>query len=217
MALWKRAGIYYVKLTSPDGTLLRRSTGTTDRKKAEEYHDRLKAELWDLARLKRKPRRTWDEAALRWLKEKAHKKSIRDDVSRILRIQSSRYRMSSRTCSGVVGVSKRSGTSRHPSGIIRMSTERVSSVYCFLRSVNRSTSGLGSVLGSVLGLLATGFSSATFFTGRFFFFRSVTVRSDRSPRLMLITFWLALADPRLDLALFVLSFLARLPARCMLA
>jgi len=54
-----------------------------DRKKAEEYHDKLKAELWDLVRLKRKPRRTWDEAALRWLKEKAHKKSHRDDVSRI--------------------------------------------------------------------------------------------------------------------------------------
>jgi integrase len=33
--------------------------------------------------LKRKPKRTWDEAALRWLKEKAHKKSYRDDVSRI--------------------------------------------------------------------------------------------------------------------------------------
>lgn len=83
MALYRRADIYYVKLTAPDGTGLRRSTGTTDRAKAEEYHDRLKAELWDLARLKRKPRRTWDEAALRWLKEKAHKKSIRDDVSRI--------------------------------------------------------------------------------------------------------------------------------------
>jgi integrase len=83
MALWKRAGIYYVKLASPDGTLLRRSTGTTDRQKAQEYHDKLKAQLWDLARLKQKPKRTWDEAALRWLKEKAHKKSYRDDVTRI--------------------------------------------------------------------------------------------------------------------------------------
>lgn len=83
MALWKRAGIYYVKLTAPDGTLLRRSLGTTDRKKAEEAHDRLKAQLWDLAHLKKKPKRTWDEAALRWLKEKAHKKSYRDDVTRI--------------------------------------------------------------------------------------------------------------------------------------
>ena len=83
MALWNRAGRYYVKLTAPDGTLLRRSTGTSDRKKAEEYHDKLKAQLWDEARLKRKPKRTWDEAALRWLKEKAHKRSYRDDVSRI--------------------------------------------------------------------------------------------------------------------------------------
>jgi integrase len=83
MALWNRAGIFYVKLTAPDGTLLRRSTGTSDRKTAEEYHDKLKAQLWDIARLGRKPQRTWDEAALRWLQEKAHKKSLRDDVTRI--------------------------------------------------------------------------------------------------------------------------------------
>jgi integrase len=83
MALWKRAGIYYVKLKAPDGTLLRRSTGTTDRAKAEEYHDKLKAELWDLARLKLKPKRTWDEAALRWLQEKKHKRSYGDDVYRV--------------------------------------------------------------------------------------------------------------------------------------
>ena len=83
MALWNRAGIYYVKLTASDGTLIRRTTRTSDRQKALEYHDKLKAQLWDLARLKLKPKRTWDEAALRWLKEKAYKKSYRDDVSRV--------------------------------------------------------------------------------------------------------------------------------------
>ena len=83
MALWNRAGIYYVKLRAPDGSLIRRSTGTSDRQKAEEYHDRLKAELWDLMRLKVKPKRTWDEAALRWLQEKKHKRSYGDDVYRI--------------------------------------------------------------------------------------------------------------------------------------
>ena len=83
MALYRRAGIYYVKLSSPDGSLIRRSARTKDRRKAQEFHDRLKARLWDLSYLKKKPRRTWDEAALRWLKEKAHKKSYRDDVSRI--------------------------------------------------------------------------------------------------------------------------------------
>ena len=73
MALWKRAGIYYVKLTAPDGTLVRRSLGTTDRKKAQEAHDRLKVQLWELAHLKKKPKRTWDGPGLRWLKVKAHK------------------------------------------------------------------------------------------------------------------------------------------------
>lgn len=83
MALYRRAGIYYVKLSSPDGSRIRRSARTRDRRKAQEFHDRLKAQLWDLAYLKRKPKRTWDEAALRWLKEKAHKKSYKDDVNRI--------------------------------------------------------------------------------------------------------------------------------------
>lgn len=83
MALWKRAKIYFVDITAPDGSRIRHTTGTSDREKAKEYHDKLKAELWDLTRLKQKPKRTWDEAALRWLKEKAHKKSYRDDVQRI--------------------------------------------------------------------------------------------------------------------------------------
>ena len=55
----------------------------TDRKKAQEAHDRLKAQLCELAHLKKKPKRPWDEAALQWLKEKAHKKSYRDEASRI--------------------------------------------------------------------------------------------------------------------------------------
>lgn len=83
MALWKRAKIYFVDVTAPDGSRIRHSTGTSDREKAKEYHDKLKAQLWDLTRLKIKPIRSWDEAALRWLKEKAHKKSYRGDVQRI--------------------------------------------------------------------------------------------------------------------------------------
>ena len=82
MALWNRTGIYYIKVTAPDGKIIRRSTGTSDRKKAQEYHDKFKASLWELAKLKQKPRRTWDEAALRWLQEKAHKASYVDDVQR---------------------------------------------------------------------------------------------------------------------------------------
>ena len=83
MALYRRAGIYYVKLTSPDGSIIRRSLKTTDARKAREAHDRLKVQLWDLHYLQKKPKRTWDEAALRWLEEKSHKRSYKDDVNRI--------------------------------------------------------------------------------------------------------------------------------------
>lgn len=81
MALYQRNGVYYVKITRPDGTSTRHSTGTRDRREAEEYHDRLKANLWEQSRLGLKPSRTWDEAALKWLQEKrGSKRTFSEDV-----------------------------------------------------------------------------------------------------------------------------------------
>ena len=80
MSLYKRKDSphWWIKL-SHDGRAIQRSTGTADRKKAREYHDKLKAEQWDLARLGGKPSRMWEEAVLPWLSEKSHKASIEDD------------------------------------------------------------------------------------------------------------------------------------------
>ncbi len=39
--------------------------------------------MWREERLDEKPNKTWDEAALRWIKEMSHKKSISDDISRL--------------------------------------------------------------------------------------------------------------------------------------
>ena len=83
MALYQRDGIWYIKITGPDGKPVRHSTRTADRQRAEEYHDRLKVSLWEQQRLGVKPKHTWDEAALKWLQEKAAKRSYRDDVQRI--------------------------------------------------------------------------------------------------------------------------------------
>jgi len=47
----------------------------------------LKAESWRVARLGDKPRRTWDEAAYKWLMETQHKKSHHEDVAKINWIQ----------------------------------------------------------------------------------------------------------------------------------
>ena len=54
------------------------------RKEAQELHDKLKSEVWRIQRLGDRPKRVWQEAAIRWLREQSHKASIRDD-QRMLR------------------------------------------------------------------------------------------------------------------------------------
>jgi integrase len=81
MSLYKRkdSALWWVKLTV-NGRRIQKSTGTADRKAAQEYHDRLKAELWEQTRLGVKPGYLWQDAVLRWLKETEHKATHKDDV-----------------------------------------------------------------------------------------------------------------------------------------
>lgn len=84
MSLYKRGAIWWVRFIAPDGRRIRRSTGTTDREAAQEYHDRLKAEHWRVRRFGERPRHTWQEAAVKWLKETPHK-AAQDKDREILR------------------------------------------------------------------------------------------------------------------------------------
>lgn len=79
----QEGGVYHVDITIPGGKRVRHSIGTSDKKAAQEYHDTLKAKLWRVTKLEEKPSITWDEAALRWLKEMAHKASIANDTTAI--------------------------------------------------------------------------------------------------------------------------------------
>ena len=78
MSLYKRGGTWYVDITTPRGRRIRESARTGDRKAAKEYHDRLKAEAWRVDKLRERPSRTWDEAALRFLKEAEGKAILKD-------------------------------------------------------------------------------------------------------------------------------------------
>ncbi|WP_373279729.1 tyrosine-type recombinase/integrase [Chitinimonas arctica] len=71
----------------PSGKRIRRSTGTKNEKAAQEYHDRLKGDLWRVIKLEERVVRTFDEAALRWLKEQDHKRSIKGDTLKIRRLR----------------------------------------------------------------------------------------------------------------------------------
>ena len=83
MSLYKRGETWWVRFTAPSGKRIRQSTGTTDKRAAQEYHDRLKVELWRVHNLGEKPRRTWQEAVVQWLKDKEHKASLKDDRARL--------------------------------------------------------------------------------------------------------------------------------------
>lgn len=84
MSLYKRkdSPYWWVKLNH-NGRPIQQSSGTTDKTKAREYHDKLKASLWDQERLGIKPRHTWNEAVVRYLGEKSHKASTSDDKAHL--------------------------------------------------------------------------------------------------------------------------------------
>lgn len=79
MSLIKRGEVWWIDVLSPAGERIRKSTGTKEETRAQEYHDHFKVELWKQHRLGIKPRHTWDEAAVRWLKEQSHKATINTD------------------------------------------------------------------------------------------------------------------------------------------
>jgi len=72
-----KRGTLWVDFTV-DGERIKRSTGTTDKRAAEEYAASLANSLWRSKRLGEAPRVTWDTAVLAWLEEHQHRRSIED-------------------------------------------------------------------------------------------------------------------------------------------
>lgn len=83
MSLRKRGGIWWVDVIAPNGERIRRTAGTANKALAQEFHDRVKSELWRVSHLGEKPRRIWNDAAVRWLKDHAHKATAKEDVTKL--------------------------------------------------------------------------------------------------------------------------------------
>lgn len=66
MSLYRVGEIWYIDLPHDKGRI-RRSAGTSDKKEAQEYHDRLKDQLWRESKLGQKPPITWSQAVTKWL------------------------------------------------------------------------------------------------------------------------------------------------------
>lgn len=86
MSLYKRGGTWWIRFTTPSGERVRCSARTSDKAEAQELHDSLRAEAWRVHKLGEKPRRTWDEAALKWLQE-SEKRTIEEDKAKLRWLQ----------------------------------------------------------------------------------------------------------------------------------
>lgn len=82
MAIKKRGDTYWIDVTI-NGNRIRESLKTDDPKQAKELHDIRRAELWRTRLLKERPKKTFSDACKRWLLERSHKRSLRDDKDKI--------------------------------------------------------------------------------------------------------------------------------------
>ncbi len=84
MSLYRRTDSphWWVKI-GHSGRTIQHSTGTEDKAQAREYHDKLKASLWEQERLGVKPRRSWKEAVIRWLAETSEKVTHGEDIRKL--------------------------------------------------------------------------------------------------------------------------------------
>ena len=85
MSIFKRKDSpnWWLKITAPNGRCIQQSAGTTEKIKAKEFHDKLKASLWDQYRLGIKPARTWHEVVMRWIDETNDKATHKNDLAKL--------------------------------------------------------------------------------------------------------------------------------------
>lgn len=81
MSLYKRkdSSVWWVRFTHK-GSRVQRSTGTSDKPKAQEYEAKLINALWEQDRLGIKPKRLWNDAVVRYVQETKHKASQESDL-----------------------------------------------------------------------------------------------------------------------------------------
>lgn len=83
MSIFRRGKTWYASYSLPSGERIKESLKTQDKLEAQELHDRRKSELWRIDKLGEFPEVRFEDACLRWLEEKADKKSLDTDKVRI--------------------------------------------------------------------------------------------------------------------------------------
>src|SRR5688572_23128314 len=69
MPLYRIGKVWYIDLATQRGRV-RRSSGTTDKRQAQAYYERLRNERWEQDRLGKRPSVTWLQAVQKWMQVK---------------------------------------------------------------------------------------------------------------------------------------------------
>jgi integrase len=69
MSIYKRGETWWIRIHH-GGKEIRRTTGTENKKQAQQFHDNLKTNLWKQEKLGDKPAYLWEEAVVRWFSER---------------------------------------------------------------------------------------------------------------------------------------------------
>ncbi len=78
-----KRGILDIRFTGPNGRRIQKSSGTTDRRLAEEFASQLWTEAYREQRLGDRPRKNWEDAVTAWVTEHAHKRSLKKDQANL--------------------------------------------------------------------------------------------------------------------------------------
>lgn len=69
MSIYKRKKVWWIDIRTPSGGRIRQSTGTENKKLAQQYHDKIKHETWQVEQLEKQPEHLFDEALIMFLKD----------------------------------------------------------------------------------------------------------------------------------------------------
>ncbi|MGQ0285803.1 tyrosine-type recombinase/integrase [Pasteurellaceae bacterium 22721_9_1] len=75
-----KSGIWQIDFTTPSGERVRISSKTTEKKLAQQMHDQLKHEAWQVEQLNKRPERTVEQALIRFLEASENQKDIETKI-----------------------------------------------------------------------------------------------------------------------------------------
>lgn len=83
MSLIKRGKTWWIDFTTPGGNRIRCSAKTTVKREAREFHDKIRRDAWERDRLGIQSGRTWDDAAVKWVKTTKDRPSYQKNLSQL--------------------------------------------------------------------------------------------------------------------------------------